>query len=168
MESRVTTKILGYIESFKDDLTVQIHNGLSGDALVEYMYNYDKFSLSGEDFQKRKRTKNLVPLCDRCIANRIDHTQCSRRKQADQPFCGTHSKGQPYGIVEINPVNTIVGTHRSHTVWCEDVNGIYYYIDDSGNVYSPEDILANKQNPKIITKYVKIGDTYTIPSFFDT
>jgi len=168
MESRLTTKILGYMESFKDDLTEQIHNGLSGDELVEYMYNYDKFELTGEDFQKRKRTKNIVPLCDRCIANRIDHTQCSRRKQPGHLFCGTHIKGQPYGIVESTPVLESTGVHRSQTVWCEDICGIYYYIDAVGNVYNPEDIISNKTNPKIISKYVKVGETITMPEYFDT
>ena len=33
------------------------------------------------------------------------------------------------------------------------------------NVYQAEDIISNKPNPKIIAKYVKTGDIYTIPSF---
>jgi hypothetical protein len=69
-------------------------------------------------------------------------------------------------VHSINDVEEISLT-RSQTVWCEDVNGIYYYIDAVGNVYNPEDIISNKQNPKIIATYVKVGDIYTIPSLFD-
>lgn len=168
MENRIASKISSYVETFKDQLTVQIQGGLCGEELIEYIYKYEAFTLSGDDFQKRKRLKNVIPLCDRCIAHRIDRTQCSRRKQPEQSFCGTHIKGQPYGVVENTPIVDHEGTHRSQTVWCEDVNGIYYYIDGNGNVYNPEDVLANKPNPKIITRYVKIGDVYSIPEYFNT
>ena len=50
-------------------------------------------------------------------------------------------------------------------VWAQDIQGIIYYIDKSGNVYQTEDIISNKQNPKIIAKYVKNGEIYSIPSF---
>ena len=40
---------------------------------------------------------------------------------------------------------------------------IVYYIDKDNNVYDPEDIELNKMDPKIIAKYVKKGDTYSIP-----
>jgi hypothetical protein len=50
-------------------------------------------------------------------------------------------------------------------VWAQDIQGIIYYIDKMMNVYQAEDIVSNKQNPKIIAKYVKIGETYTIPEF---
>jgi hypothetical protein len=33
------------------------------------------------------------------------------------------------------------------------------------NVYQAEDIVSNKTNPKIIAKYIKNGDAYSIPSF---
>ena len=33
------------------------------------------------------------------------------------------------------------------------------------NVYQAEDIISNKVNPKIIAKYVKQGETYSIPEF---
>ena len=50
-------------------------------------------------------------------------------------------------------------------VWAQDIQGIMYYIDKSGNVYKAEEIILNKINPKIIAKYVKNGDHYSIPEF---
>jgi hypothetical protein len=50
-------------------------------------------------------------------------------------------------------------------VWVQDIMGINYYIDKTGNVYQAEDIVLNKMNPKIIAKYVKTGDVYSIPAF---
>jgi hypothetical protein len=50
-------------------------------------------------------------------------------------------------------------------VWAQDIQGIIYYIDKMMNVYQAEDIVSNKPNPKIIAKYVKVGETYTIPEF---
>ena len=42
---------------------------------------------------------------------------------------------------------------------------LIYYIDKSYNVYQAEDIIINKLNPKIIAKYIKNGDVYSIPEF---
>ena len=40
-----------------------------------------------------------------------------------------------------------------------------FYIDKNNNVYQTEDIYTNKTNPKVIAKYVKNGDIYSIPEF---
>ena len=51
-------------------------------------------------------------------------------------------------------------------VTAHDFCGIIYYIDDNSNVYDTVDIHNNKQNPKIIAKYVINKDgTYSIPEF---
>jgi hypothetical protein len=48
----------------------------------------------------------------------------------------------------------------------KDIKGINYYIDALQNVYNPEDILANKVNPSVIAKWVKVtDDVYSIPQF---
>ena len=168
MENRVTNKLIGYLTDFKADLTKQIRDGLSGEHLIEYMYQYNEINLSEEDFHKRKRCKNLVPLGERCVAQRIDGTQCSRRKQIGKEYCGTHSKGQPYGNINPPPNDIgVSGTHHTKQIWCEAVNGIYYYIDGEGNVYKTEDIIMNLPNPKVIATYIKQGDEYKIPALFD-
>ena len=50
-------------------------------------------------------------------------------------------------------------------VYAQDIQGIVYYIDKNNNVYQAEDITMNKVNPKIIAKYLKIGEVYSIPEF---
>ena len=50
-------------------------------------------------------------------------------------------------------------------VWAQEIQGIIYYIDKSYNVYQTEDIMHGKVNPKVIAKYVKNGDNYSIPEF---
>jgi GH25 family lysozyme M1 (1,4-beta-N-acetylmuramidase) len=48
-------------------------------------------------------------------------------------------------------------------VCVEEIGGIVYYIDKYKNVYRTEDILQGKDNPKIIAKYERTGEKYTIP-----
>ena len=47
-----------------------------------------------------------------------------------------------------------------------DIKGIVYYLDTVGNVYNTEDIISNQTNPRIIAKYLKNGDEYSIPELF--
>jgi hypothetical protein len=131
--------------------------------LLQHIYDYDRLTLAKEDFMKRKRVKNIVPFCDRCSAKRANGEQCTRRKKEEDEYCGTHMKGTPHGVVDLQDDNK--QTTQKIEVWAQDIQGIVYYIDKSMNVYQAEDIISNKSNPKIIAKYVKNGDTYTIPEF---
>ena len=63
--------------------------------------------------------------------------------------------------------NETVSTVTKVEVSAIDIKGIVYYLDNNGNVYDTEDIIANKKNPRIIAKYEQNGETYTIPSLFD-
>ena len=56
-------------------------------------------------------------------------------------------------------------TTQKIEVFAQDIHGIIYYIDKNNNVYQVEDIISNKVNPKIIAKYIKDGDNYSIPEF---
>ena len=47
-----------------------------------------------------------------------------------------------------------------------DIKGIVYYLDQVGNVYDTEDVISNVKNPRIIAKYEKNGDNYSIPELF--
>jgi hypothetical protein len=52
-------------------------------------------------------------------------------------------------------------------LWAQEIMGIVYYLDKFGNVYQAEDIVNNKVNPKVISKYTKTKmengeDVYTI------
>ena len=168
MEKRLNKKLETYLSQFKDDIKEKsLQLGLTkneeSNQLIQYIYDYDRLNFGKEDFMKRKRVKNVVPFFDRCCAKRANEEQCTRRKKEGSEYCGTHMKGSPHGIMEIE-VKSKPNTQKIE-VWAQDIQGIIYYIDKTGNVYQAEDIVVNKINPKIIAKYVKIGDTYSIPEF---
>jgi len=167
MERRINKRIDSYITAFKDSIRDKANSlGIQGEQnnhLLQYIYDYDRLALTKEDFLKRKRVKNIVPYCDRCSAKRANGEQCTRRKKEEDEYCGTHMKGTPHGMVDLQEENK--QTMQKIEVWAQDIQGIIYYIDKMMNVYQAEDIVSNKQNPKIIAKYVKIGETYTIPEF---
>jgi isopropylmalate/homocitrate/citramalate synthase len=168
MEKRLNKKAETYVTSFKDDIrekATQLNiNKIDGvNQLIQYIYDYNRLSFNKEDFQKRKRVKNFVPIFDRCCAKRASNEQCTRRKKEGSEYCGTHMKGTPHGIMD-SQNETKINTQKVE-VWAQDIQGIVYYIDKGNNVYQAEDIVSNRVNPKIIAKYVKIGEHYSIPEF---
>ena len=169
MEKRINRRIESYISEFKDKVKDKATElGLTTDPnlsqLVQYIYDYERLTLTKEDFMKRKRVKNVVHLSDRCCAKRASGEQCTRRrKDATTEFCGTHLKGTPHGICDLEHDDKPQG-HKIE-VWAQDIQGIIYYIDASNNVYQAEDIMYGKVNPKVIAKYIKVADVYTIPEF---
>ena len=169
MERRINKKIETYITSFKDNIRDKSAMlGIKNEQmnhLLQYIYDYDRITINKDDFMKRKRVKNIVPFFDRCCANRASGEQCTRRKKDDSEYCGTHMKGTPHGIIEDNEEKDEKEKTQSVEVWAQDIQGIIYYIDNIGNVYQMEDVISNKMNPKIIAKYIKTGEVYSIPEF---
>jgi|UniRef100_A0A6C0CKZ2 hypothetical protein len=165
MERRISKKVNDFIHEFKNEIAEKIKNKdiIDTSEIMNYIYEYKNFELSKEDFMKRKRIKNMVPVYERCCAKRANGQQCTRRKKDDFQYCGTHSKGTPHGIM--NDTET-VSTITKVEVSAIDIKGIVYYLDDNGNVYDTEDIIANKKNPRIIANYEKSGEEYSIPSLF--
>lgn len=167
MEKRLNKRIEEYLTAFKNDIKQKSQNiGMSGEQsneLLMYIYDYERLCFTKDDFIKRKRVKNIVPFFDRCCAKRANNEQCTRRKKTNCKYCGTHMKGTPNGMMDAQ--NDSLPTMQKIEVWVQDIMGINYYIDKTGNVYQAEDIVLNKMNPKIIAKYVKTGDVYSIPAF---
>jgi hypothetical protein len=168
MEKRLNKKVEVYMSSFKDDIREKVTQmGLTKceqmNQLLQYIYDYERMSFSKEDFQKRKRVKNFVPIFDRCCAKRASEERCTRRKKEGFEYCGTHLKGTPNGTIE-EETDTKSSTQKIE-VFAQDIQGIIYYIDKNNNVYQAEDIVSNKLNPKIIAKYVKNGELFSIPEF---
>ena len=168
MERRINKKIESYISELKENVkkkASELGKEVVKDLeLVQYIYDYERLILVKEDFMKRKRVKNIVNLSERCCAKRANGEQCTRRrKDLSVEFCGTHLKGRPHGTCDLE---TDLETEcQKVEVWAQDIQGIIYYIDKALNVYQVEDIMQCKVNPKIIAKYIKIGDTYSIPEF---
>lgn len=168
MERRINKKIENYLSEFKENVRTKAVELGSKDAslhqLVQYIYDYERLALGKEDFMKRKRVKNIVHLSDRCCAKRANGEQCTRRRKDDTTeFCGTHLKGTPHGICDQE--EDVKPQGHKIEVWAQDIQGIVYYIDKASNVYQVEDIMQCSVNPKIIAKYVKLGETYMIPEF---
>ena len=170
MENRIAIKVSNYSQKFKNDIVKEIQ-GLQisfeeKQKIIQYVYDYSILSLDKEDFAKRKRVKNVVSFCDRCMAKRAEGEQCTRKRKGDSLFCGTHIKGTPHGVVEETDCNNNILSQKQIQVTAQEIKGIIYYLDDNGNVYKAEDILQNRNNPQIIAKYTKtIDGNYSIPEY---
>ena len=107
MEKRINKKINEYIFTYKQHIKDQLLN-LSKEKsfddekmtnLIQVLYDYPTLMLNKDDFQKRKRIKNVVPLHERCCALKAANEQCTRRRKDESDFCGTHIKGVPHGVI---------------------------------------------------------------------
>jgi hypothetical protein len=168
MEKRINKKFENYITTLKENIREKsIELGMNDEKmndLIQYIYNYERMTLNKDDFMKRKRVKNVVPYFERCCAKRASGEQCTRRKKEECEYCGTHMKGTPHGLVEDEENKQ---TMQKIELWAQEIMGIVYYLDKFGNVYQAEDIVNNKVNPKVISKYTKTKmengeDIYTI------
>jgi hypothetical protein len=181
MERRINARIDAYLIGFKNAIAAKFeevrakHDTAPGSVaetnkdyseIMGFIYSTDKLKLTKEDFMKRKRVKNVVPVCDRCHAKRANGEQCTRRKKDGCVCCGTHTKGTPHGMFD--NLEQAISNIKVDT-WVQDIKGIMYHIDSLGNVYDPEDIVANIMNPNIIAKYIKNSSgEYSIPTFNNT
>lgn len=168
MEKRINKKFENYITTLKEKIREKsIELGMNDEKmndLIQYIYNYERMTLNKDDFMKRKRVKNVVPYFERCCAKRANGEQCTRRKKEECEYCGTHMKGTPHGLAEDEENKQ---TMQKIELWAQEIMGIVYYLDKFGNVYQAEDIVNNKVNPKVISKYTKTKmengeDVYTI------
>ena len=172
MEKRINDQLKQYLSKFKDDVRDKIVELNLGETerineLLEFVYEYNRLTFEKEDFMKRRRVKNSVPIENRCNAKRANGEQCTRKRREDCEFCGTHYKGTPHGIATNDDTSAGAKSNEAVTleVFAEEIGGIVYYIDKSKNVYKTDDVLQAKLNPVIIAKWEKSGDKYTIPEF---
>ena len=168
MEKNINKRIETYISGFKDSVRGKItaldfQEKQKINELLEYVYDYNRLVLTKEDFVKRKRVKNTIPVLNRCNARRANGEQCTRQRKESCEFCGTHSKGIPHGLISENGTEQHATNNHKLEVIAEDIKGIVYYIDKYNNVYKTEDILAERENPQIIAKCVKTNNGYSIP-----
>ena len=167
MEKRVTQKVKDHITKLKNDIVQHISELKakqeageaveSGDldALIRAVYESTSIEFTDNDFTKRSRTKNVVPIEERCTALRANEDRCTRRRKVGIDFCGTHEKGQPHGVVQAEPASG--KTYDKKEVWAQDFGGIIYYIDMDNNVYKTEDVMNNETDPTIIARWRLAG-----------
>lgn len=177
MERNINKKVEQYQVEFKNDIkkwlqteSAKITSTKGAEDLtskfLQFVFDYNSLLFNKDDFQKRKRIKNIVPSNDLCIAKRANGEQCTRRKKDENSdFCGTHIKGTPHG--EMNSIMDDKAKNMSKVeIWVQEIKGINYYIDSLNNVYKPEDIISNKQNPSVIAKWsLSEEGVYKIPLF---
>ena len=74
MERRISKKVNYYIHNFKNEIAEKVKAMDSSDPteLMNFIYQYKNFELTKEDFMKRKRVKNMVPVYERCCAKRAN------------------------------------------------------------------------------------------------
>ncbi len=147
--------ILGdWIKLFKTDILKHVKSP----NLTTFIQNYPPLTISDGDLKKRKRQRTIVPLYERCMAKSSNGRQCTRRRRNGENFCGTHLKGTPNGTIQKTTKTSI----KTKEVFTKDINGIVYYMDNDSNIYHMQDILENRVNPRIVLKYKKDGEKYTI------
>jgi len=158
---KLTESVERNFAQFKDMLVQKLRQGENSNDLAQFISEYTLPQLSQEDYTKRRRVKNVIPFHEKCIAKRANGEQCSRRKKTDSEFCGTHSKACPHGVISIPAADAATNENgdqiikKQVEVWLEDINGIMYWINDSGTVYHPDDINKNIENPRVIAHYEK-------------
>ena len=168
MEKRLNKKIESYLREFKDNIRNKVNamgfeETTKTNELLEYVYDYERLIVVKDDLIKRKRIKNVIPSMNRCCAKRCNGEQCTRRRKDKNEFCGTHVKGTPHGLVNLENINS--SALQKVEVFIVNMMGIMYYVDLYNNVYSTEDILDGIQNPKIVAKYAKDNEIYSITDF---
>ena len=159
MEAKINKKIERHMEEYKIYILANISKSNDEYEKISYILNnYKQLHISKDDLNKKTRIKNNVNLEDRCQALRANNSQCTRRKQKNSCFCGTHIKGTPYGKILEND-NGKIAFKEEINIYTKEIQGITYYIDDKNNIYSSEEILNNSNNPTVIGRYlVKTDD----------
>jgi len=166
MEKRINDTLEKYLIKFKDDIKKKVSElGFDEKSktndLLEFVYEYQRMTLSKDDFSKRKRVQNSIPVSNRCIAVKSNNDRCTRRRKEGCEYCGTHYKN---GTAEDGAESAQI--IKKLEVSAREMDGIVYYVDEFQNVYRTEDILNEVENPKIIAHYQLMNGTrYMIREF---
>lgn len=156
--------------------------------LLEYVFEYavpesattvttEKQSAELPTENGKNQPKLSCPKERRCLAKLSGGGQCSRRSLKEGVFCGTHKIDRSYGyfnfagdddkqkLMGYGEFSTACDRMMSYEVFAVEIQGLVYYIDHHGNVYSTEDVLNDKTNPTVVAKYVKTNTGYSVPEF---
>ena len=80
MEKKINKRVDTFFNKFKNDIKEWTNSNTTNNneemsALLQFIYDYERINLTKEDFQKRKRVKNIVPYYERCQALRANGEQ---------------------------------------------------------------------------------------------
>ena len=155
MEKRLNIQAETYVIQFKESIKkkvaeLEFNEKTKVNDLLEYIFELPRLTFSKEDFAKRKRIQNTIPVENRCNAMKSSNERCTRRRKDGSEFCGTHTKATPHG--EFDCGHPSASLKKTLEVVAREVNGIVYYVDEFMNIYRTEDILNDKENPQIIAK----------------
>lgn len=153
METRLNKKITFYYNDMRESIIHQMQTLKDStlpvdeqyESLKAYIKNYKDIVLQKEDFNKRKRNKNVVNDHEKCQALRNNGEQCSRRQRSGEQFCGTHLKGTPYGVVGAEVIQNAPIIEKCELTGTDE-NGIIVYRDKHGVEYDMEKLYTWKQN----------------------
>ena len=81
MNRRINKNFEHHFERFKNDIAQKAAEGADVARLLNIIQNYPVPVITPKDYEKRQRTKNVVPLYERCKAKRANGDQCTRRKR---------------------------------------------------------------------------------------
>ena len=161
-EKKINEKASKYCSSFKSDICKEISKlSLSEEVKIEFaekVQNYGNLLYNADDLSSSKRKQNTIPMKNRCMATKIDGLRCTRKMKDGNQFCGLHLKSSGQCI----PVDAKGDAQQQREIFTQDINGIIYYLDNYNNVYKMDDVLRNDENPGVIAKYTKSGETYNI------
>lgn len=161
---KLNTRVEGVLSEFKEQIIQKLRDpgANSHSDIIQFIQKFQPPVIREDEIMKKKRVKNPIPFHDKCIAKRANGEQCSRRKKKGGDFCGTHSKACPHGTISVETMEEGEASGEQYgvvkkqiEVWLEDINGIMYWINDSGTVYHPDDIRNNVENPRVIAHYEK-------------
>ena len=166
MEKIINKNIEEYLTKYKMNIRdkmieLKFQEDEKMNKLLEFVFDYDRLTLKKDELKKTTRLKTIIPSGLRCCAKRVNGEQCTRRRNKEGEYCGTHSKVLPYGVFDV--VKNTNDTKKNVNVVAENIQGIMYYIDSFLNVYNTEDILEGSEDPRIVAKAEKNNNVYTIP-----
>lgn len=159
MDKRMNVLLENYLIHFKNNIKqktteLDFSEKSKVNDLLEYVYEYERLIFSKDDFVKRKRVQNTIPEDLRCLANKSCNERCTRRRKEGSEYCGIHHKH-----ITTEEQDTV----KKIDVIAKEMEGIVYYVDEFQNVYRTEDILNEKENPRVVAKYEQLaGCRYVI------
>ena len=151
MEKRIMHKANEQAEGMKARILREAGKVESGELSAADLMGF----IQELDPPKQARVKTQIAPELRCVAMRADNDQCTRRKKDGSEYCGTHTKGVPHGVLGASKM-------RKTDVWAENVDGIIYYLDETGAVYKTEEVMNKKMNPLVIGQWHREGEKYVV------